>query len=111
MKTAVNLALQAVVVAGGVALAQQTEGAQLLGIVGDDADAAEGNDTAVVGGVGGWLDIVTRHDTEGTAPVATDGINLVTFDSGMEVETAVGIDITEGYGIGIAVVARQGKYA
>ena len=54
MKTAVNLALQAVVVAGGVALAQQTEGAQLLGIVGDDADAAEGNDTAVVGGVGGW---------------------------------------------------------
>jgi len=71
----------------------------------------EGDNAAEIGGVLGRAHIVEIHDTEGYLTVAAEGIDLMSFHGGMEKEGPVSIDIAEGDGIGIAVVAADGKDA
>ena len=51
--------------------------------------------------------IVLVDDTERCLVAVPDGINLMTTQSTMEVQFSIGIDITDGNRVGIAVVTQQ----
>ena len=74
-------------------------------------DAAERDDRAEVGGVILSVYRILRNDAERCLLVFSDGINLVAFQCAVEKDCSISINVTEGDGVGIIVVAKQGEGA
>lgn len=110
-KVLVNLALQARVIVRCMTKAQPAQGSQPLGIILDDMDLAKGDDALEVGREGLRVHLVLGNDTVAALGTVPDGIHLVPLQGRMEIETAVGIDVAQRHGIGVATVTRDCQHA
>ena len=94
-----------------IAVAQQACRRQLLCLIVDDPYPAEGYHAAVEGGVLLGLHVVLLDDAERCLVALLYGIHLVPRQCTVEVELPLVIDVADGYGIRIALVAQQSQGA
>ena len=103
--------LQGFLLVGIVAVAQHSCGLPFLLFILNDMYSAEGDHTAEECGVLLWMHLILLYDTERSLVASPYGIHLMPAQCAVEIQFAIGIDITDGDGIGVAIVAKQRQSA
>lgn len=99
------------VVVGIIAVAKTADSLHLLFVVVDDVYASEADNGTEVGRVFLRLHVVLVDNRERSLVALADGVNLVPFQSRVEEQLPVVIDIAYGQGIRIATIAKKGERA